>query len=145
MATGNKCSQPHTSSPRHGGSAVPACITPCCHWLSQHPHSWRMDMQLSPRRGSCPLAEEDADDADDGNQQTLEPGPLSMKPPVLTDGLLALPQPRLCRGRSTSAHHGCPALGPPASSQWADSVSRVTRPLGRPFHSGSLLPRSPGP
>ena len=135
MATGNKCSQPHTRSPRHGDQLCQP---------ASHPAAPGSPSTHTPgaRTCSCPLAEEGADD---GNQQTLEPGPLSMKPPVLADGLPALPQPRLCRGRSASAHHGCPALGPPASSQWADSVTRATRPLGRPFHSDSLLPRSPGP
>ncbi|XP_070325922.1 uncharacterized protein [Odocoileus virginianus] len=101
--------------------------------------------QLEDRDAGPTGSRRGEEDADDGNQQTLEPGPLSVKPPVQTDGLPAIPQPGLCRGRTASAHHGCPALGPPASSQWADSVTRVTRSLGRPFHSGPLLPRSPGP
>lgn len=52
------------------------------------------------RTCSCPLAEEDAEE---GNQQMLEPGPMSVKPPVLTDGL---PGPPLRALQGT--HRLCP-------------------------------------
>ena len=131
MATGNTCGQPHTNYPHHRGSALRSLRDTLNDIGSPSTHT------PGTRTCSCPLAEEDAED---GNQQMLEPGPMSVKPQSCPMGCQAFPS-GLCRGRTASAHNGCPALGPPPSSQWPDSFTQVTP--GRHFHPGSLLPRSP--
>lgn len=74
----------------------------------------------------------------EGNQQMLSqsneceaPGP---------DHGLPGPPSGLCRGYTATAHRGCPALGPPASSQCGLAASLSLRPLGRHFHPGSFSP-----
>ena len=69
---------------------------------------------------------------------------MSVKPPVLTDGLPGPPL-RALQGHTASAHHGCPALGPPASSEWPGSFTQVTDPWAgtstqAPFFPGAHVP-----
>lgn len=137
MATGNKCSQLHTNSPHHHGSALHSPRDTLNDAGSPSTHT------PGARTCSCPLAEEDAEE---GNQQMLEPGPMSVKPPVLTDGLPGPPL-RALQGHTASADHGCPALGPPASSEWPGSFTQVTDPWAgtstqAPFSPGAHVPES---